>query len=125
MFAPGNPGGGRRVGSRNAITRQTLTAVQGLASEAVKHLAEKMREGDLSAIKLILQHTLPVGGRLIELDAPDPNAIIDAVSMGDISPDEAAKLSQAFKTASDAAEVKELKRQVEDLELILGSLTKR
>lgn len=124
-FGPGNPGGGRRIGSRNAVSKQTLTAVQSLASEAVGKLREKMQEGDLTAIKLILQYTLPSGGRLVELETPDPTAIMDAAAMGEISPDEAARLAQAFKTVGDASEVKELKRQVEELELLIGALTKR
>lgn len=124
-FGPGNPGGGRKLGSQNAVSKNTLTAVQGLASEAVKQLADKMRAGDMTAIRLILQYTLPVGGRLIELETPTADAIIDAAVMGQISPDEAARLAQAFKTASDAAETKELKRQVEELEQLIGGLVKR
>ena len=79
----------------------------------------------MGAIKLVLDYTLPRNGRTIELESSDPNALIDAAAMGEISPDEAARLAQAYKTAGDASEMKELKRQVEELELLIGSLTKR
>jgi hypothetical protein len=119
-FLPGF--GGRKRGSRNRVSHNSLVAVQALSSEAVAQLAVRMRAGDMQAIRLILEYTLPRGGRTIELESNDPNAIIDAAAHGEISPDEAARLAQAVKTAGDAAELKELKRQVEELELLISSL---
>ena len=116
--------GGRKPGSKNKTSKATLQAVQALSSEAVAKLGERMRDGDMNAIKLILEYTLPKGGRTIELDSNDPNAISDAAMMGEISPDEAARLAQSVKTAGDAAELRELKRQVEELELLVSSLKK-
>lgn len=124
-FGPGNPGGGRKLGSRNAVSKNTLIGIQSLSSEAVKMLADRMRSGDISAIRLILHYTLPMGGRTVELDSPDPTAIIDAAAMGSISPDEAARLAQAFKTASDASETKLLKAQLEELEQLVAGMVKR
>ena len=114
--------GGRPKGAKNKVSRLTLESVQALSSEAVLHLKERMRAGDMGAIRLILEYTLPRGGRTIDLGTSDPNAICDAAAHGDISPDEAARLAQAFKTAGDAAELKEIKRQVEELELLISSL---
>lgn len=114
--------GGRPKGSRNKISRNTLTAVQSLSSEAVMQLKTKMQSGDMQAIRLILEYTLPRGGRSIELDSSEPNALIDAAAMGDISPDEAARLAQAYKTAGDASELKEIKRQIEELEMLITAL---
>ena len=122
QFLPGF--GGRKLGSKNKTSKATLHAVQALSSEAVAKLGERMRDGDMNAIKLILEYTLPKGGRTIELDSNDPNAISDAAMMGEISPDEAARLAQSIKTAGDAAELRELKRQVEELELLVSSLKK-
>jgi hypothetical protein len=122
-FAPGS--GGRQRGSKNKVSRDTLAAVQGLSSEAVSKLAERMRAGDMGAIRLILEYTLPKGGRTIDLETNDPNAIADAAAHGEISPDEAARLAQAVKTVGDAADLRELKRQVEELELLISSLAKR
>ncbi|WP_103729573.1 hypothetical protein [Novosphingobium sp. HII-3] len=122
-FAPGS--GGRPRGSKNKVSLTSLKAVQDLSSEAVAKLRERVTAGDMGAIKLVLEYTLPKGGRTVELDSTDPNAIIDAAAMGEISPDEAARLAQATKTASEAAELKDLKRQVEELELLITSLSKR
>lgn len=119
-FAPGF--GGRPKGSKNKISRDTLNAVQGLSSEAVFKLRERLQDGDMGAIRLILEYTLPKGGRTIDLGTNDPNAITDAAAHGEISPDEAARLAQAVKTVGDAAELQELKRQVEELELIISSI---
>ncbi len=122
-FGPGNPG--RVRGSKNKVSLASLKAVQDLSSEAIAKLKERVTAGDMTAIKLVLEYTLPKGGRTVELDSSDPNAIIDAAVMGEISPDEAARLAQATKTASEAAELKDLKRQVEELELLITSLSKR
>lgn len=124
-FAPGHSMG-RKPGSKNknTVARETLKSVQGLNGIAVAQLKEKILQGDMSAIKLVLSYCLPTGGRLIELDSPNPNAIIDAATNGDISPDEAARLAQAFKTAGDAADLQDLKKSVEELELLISSMRK-
>lgn len=117
--------GGRKPGSRNKKSRAALDAVQALSSEAIGQLQEKVRAGDWAAVRFVLEMTLPKGGRTVELESNDPNAIIDAAAMGEISPEEAARLSQSFKTAADASDVKELKRQVEELEGLITAVTKR
>lgn len=121
-FRPGF--GGRQKGSRNKISRSTLAGVQALSSEAVGQLAIKMREGDMTAIRYILDYTLPRGGRTIDLDTSQPNTLIDAATSGEISPDEFARIAQGWKTASDAADLKDLKHQVDQLELLISSLKK-
>jgi hypothetical protein len=121
-WLPGN--GGRKRGSKNKTSLATLKAVQDLSSEAVAQLKERLRAGDMGAIKLILSYTLPNGGRVIELDSTDPHAISDAAMMGEISPDEAARLAQAVKTSGDAAELRELKQQVDELEALIASMRK-
>ena len=119
-FLPGC--GGRKRGSKNKTSKAILKAVQDLSPVAVEQLAIKMRLGDMSAIRLILEWTLPKGGRTIDLESNDPNAIADAAMMGEISPDEAARLSQAIKTAGDAADLKELKRQIDELETLMTAM---
>ena len=121
-FLPGN--GGRPIGSKNKASRAALNAVQEMSSEAIDRLRDKMREGDMTAIRYILDYTLPRGGRTVELDSSDPNAIIDAAAHGIISPDEAARLAQSYKTAADAADLKEIKAQVDELELLISALKK-
>lgn len=116
---------GRKPGSKNKVSQAALAGVQSFAQEAVIQLGERMRQGDMAAIRFILEYCLPRGGRTVDLGSNDPNAIMDAATSGEISPDEAARLAQAAKTVGDAAELKELKKQVEELELLITSMTKR
>lgn len=122
-WAPGNPGGGRKIGSTDAIPHTAQKAVHGLASEAIAKLAERVRNGDFAAIKYVLDCTLPRGGRTIDLGgSADPNVLIEAATTGFITPDEFARMAQAWKSVGDAADLKELKHQVEQLELLITGL---
>lgn len=117
--------GGRPRGSKNkrrAATLETQEAIEALGPAAVEQVAVALRRCESWAVKLVLDRVLPAGGRTIELNSSDPNAIIDAAAHGHISPDEAARLAQASKTVADAAELKELKAQVEQLELLITAL---
>lgn len=123
QFAPGGPG--RLPGTKNRHSLAALQAVQALSSESIAKLKERIEASDMAAIRFVLEYTLPRGGRAIDLGTSDPNAIVDAMAHGDISPDEAARMAQAVKTVGDAAEMKELKKQVEELETIVASLRPR
>lgn len=117
--------GGRPKGSRNKTSTKLLKDVHSLADDAFEQLASKVRAGEWVAIKLVLDYTLPRDGRAIDLDGiADPNALIEAATTGEISPSEFARLAQGWKTVTDAADVKELKHQVEQLELLITAVTK-
>ena len=117
--------GGRPKGSRNKTSTKLLKDVHSLADDAFQQLATKVRAGEWAAIKLVLDYTLPRNGRTIDLDGTaDPNSLIEAVTTGEISPDEFARIAQGWKTASDVSDVKELKQQVEQLELLITAVTK-
>lgn len=117
--------GGRARGSKNKTSRKLLTDVHSLADDAFQQLASKVRAGDWPAIKLVLDFTLPRNGRTIDLDGTaDPNCLIEAATSGDISPDEFVRLAQGWKNVTDAADVKQLKYQVEQLELLITAVTK-
>jgi hypothetical protein len=117
--------GGRPKGSGNKTSRKLLKDVHSLSDEAFEQLASKVRAGEWVAIKLVLDYTLPRNGRTIDLDGTaDPNCLIEAVTTAEISPDEFARLAQGWKTVSDAADLKDLKHQVEQLELLITAVTK-
>lgn len=117
--------GGRTKGSRNKTSTKLLKDVHSLADDAFEQLANKVRAGEWVAIKLVLDYTLPRDGRAIDLDGTaDPNALIEAATTGEISPSEFARLAQGWKTVSDAADLKDLKYQVEQLELLITAVTK-
>lgn len=122
-FKPGQ--GGRPPGVRNRKPSGALAAIQSLSDEALIQLGQLVRDKNFAAIRLVLEYTLPRGGRTVDLDGTaDPNELIAAVTTGEISPDEFARIAQGWKTASDAADLKELKQQVEELELLISALKK-
>lgn len=117
--------GGRPKGSRNKTSTKLLKDVHSLADDAFEQLASKVRAGEWAAIKLVLDYTLPRNGRTIDLDGTaDPNSLIEAATSGEISPDEFARMAQGWKTVTDAADIRDLKHQVEQLELLITSVTK-
>lgn len=120
-FKPGQ--GGRPPGVRNRKPSGALAAIQSLSDEALIQLASLVREKNFAAIRLVLEYTLPRGGRTVDLDGTaDPNELIAAVTNGEISPDEFARIAQGWKTASDAADLSQLKAQVEEIELLVSAL---
>lgn len=116
-FLPGQ--GGRPRGTKNVVSRNTLTAVQSLSSLAVMKLRERIEAGDMQAIRLCLECTLPRGGRTIDLDTANPMAWADAMAEGEISPTEAATAAQALVRLSEVAEIEELRRRIDELETAL------
>lgn len=122
-FLPGQ--GGRKLGSKNKKSVDALARVQDLSDAAIDKLGVLVAQGSMAAIKLVLEHTLPRGGRTIDLDGTnDANKVIEAVTSGQISPDEMARISQGWKTAIDAAEMKDIKASIEELEQLVAALKK-
>lgn len=122
-FKPGH--GGRPPNVRNKKPNGALAAIQSLSDDALRQLAALVAQGSFAAIRLVLEYTLPRGGRTVDLDGTaDPNELIAAVTSGEISPDEFARISQGWKTAIDAAEMKDIKAQIEELEQLVSAMRK-
>lgn len=118
-FAQGNLG--RKPGSKNVVSRNALIAVQNLSSLAVMRLRERIDAGDMSAIRLCLEYTLPRGGRTIDLDTANPNAWADALAEGEISPTEAATAAQALVKLSEVAEIEDIRKRLDELEASIAT----
>lgn len=117
--------GGKPRGMRNKRARVTLEGVQDLAPDALAMLGVLVRQGHLAAIKIVLEYSLPRGGRTIDLDGTaDPHKLIEAVTTGEISPDEFARIAQGWKASLDSAELKEIKVQIEELEALVAAMRK-
>jgi hypothetical protein len=116
-FAPGH--GGRPRGTKNAVSRNALTAVQNLSNLAILKLRERIEAGDMAAIKLCLEFTLPRGGRTIELDTANPTEWADALAHGEVSPTEAAQAAQALVKLNEAGEIAELAKRIAEIEAAL------
>ena len=122
-FKPGQ--GGRPPGSRNKKPSAALAAVQNLSDLAIGKLAMLVSQNSWPAIRYVLDMTLPRGGRTVDLDGTaDPNELIAAVTGGEISPDEFARIAQGWKTAGDAGEMREIKSQLDELEQLVSALRK-
>ena len=117
---------GRRPGSRNRVSQVALNDVKAIGPIAIARLKEKVNEGSLRAIEIVLSHILPKGGRCIDLSgSANPNDLIEAFCNAEISPDEFARASQAWKSAAEAADMGEIKTQLAELETIVTALQKR
>ncbi|MGB3752750.1 MAG: hypothetical protein WA954_02510 [Parerythrobacter sp.] len=123
QFKPGQ--GGRPAGSRNKKPSGALAAIQSLSDIALAQLATLIYEKNFAAIRLVLEYTLPRGGRTVDLNGTaDPNELIAAVTSGEISPDEFARISQGWKSAIDAADLGDIKAQVSELEQLVSAMRK-
>lgn len=114
--------GGRKPGTKNRKSREALLAVQDLAPDAIASLRTLVRQHSWPAVRYVLDATLPALGRTVELESGTPEAIVQAMSDGSISPTEAAKLATAMSAAMSASELRELKSQVDELEQLIGTL---
>ena len=114
--------GGRKKGTRNKRSAEAEAAIQNMAGLAVTSLKPLVRRGNWPATKYVLDAVLPALGRTIELENATPDALLQAVAAGELSPTEFGKLSIGFKAAMDASELKELKNQVDELEQLIGAL---
>jgi hypothetical protein len=118
-FAPGPGNIGRPRGSKNRLSREALAAVQGISSLAILKLRELVQAGEFNAIKLVIELTVPKGGRTIELNSTDAMAWADAMADGDISPIECATAAQALVKLNEASEIADLSRRIAELEAAL------
>ena len=122
-FKPGQ--GGRPPGVRNRKPSGALKAVQALSDHAIAQLATLVSQGNWAAIRYVLDMTLPRGGRAIDLDGTaDPNELIAAATSGEISPDEFARLAQAWKASAEAADLADIKASISELEALVSALRK-
>ena len=113
---------GRKPGSQNVRSREALAAVQDLAPDAITSLRTLVKQHHWHAVRYVLDVTLPALGRTVELDSTTPDALLQAVANGEISPTEFSKIAVGMKSAMDASELKELKSQVDELEQLIGAL---
>ncbi len=129
-FPKGNPGGpGRPKGSRNkAYAEFDAIAQQGLA-KAVRAITEAAGDGETQAARMMFARVWPrARGRVVELDLPPLQkpadlitayaTLVEAIGNGEVSPDEAAKVSEvlerkrlAIETASHEPRITELEHK--------------
>ena len=124
-FAHGNPG--KPKGARHHTTRAVEALMEGDAEAITGAVIRAAKGGDLAAARLVLDRIAPprreptVAVDLPEMngaaDLPEAvNAILAAVSSGELSPSEASRLSGVLADTARALEVHEIETRVADLE---------
>jgi hypothetical protein len=134
LFEPGQSGNpdGRPRGSRNKTTMAIEKLLQDEAETIVTKAIELAKSGDTALIKLCLSRLSPprrdrhIPFMLPEMNTPADTlkavaAITDAVAAGELTPGEAAHLSQLVANYAKALEVVDFEERVSRLEEARGS----
>lgn len=122
----GNPGG-RSVGVRNRATVASETLLLGEAEAITRKAIELAKAGDTTALRLCVERILPVRkGRPIAIRLPDVataadlaelmKAVMNAISAGELTPDEAAALGGIVEHTRRAFELADLEARLTSLE---------
>lgn len=128
-FQPGQSGNpaGKPKGARHASTLAMEALLDGEAQALTRKAIELALAGDIPALRLCLERTLPPRKDrplLIELPAIESTAdvvkasaaIVSAVATGQITPAEASELSKVIDTHTRAIETHELSERIARLE---------
>jgi len=124
-FAPGNPG--RPKGARHKATEAVEHLMQGQMERITAAVIEAAAGGDMQAARLVLDRICPARREpavsveipTIESAADLPMAIaaiLQAVGAGDLTPSEAAKITQTIEAAAGALELHDLDRRIAAIE---------
>jgi len=124
-FAPGNPG--RPKGARHKATEAVEHLMQGQMERITAAVIEAAAGGDMQAARLVLDRICPARREpavsveipTIESAADLPMAIaaiLQAVGAGDLTPSEAAKITQTIEAAAGAIELQDLDRRIAEIE---------
>ena len=122
QFQKGNPG--RRPGCRNKVTLAAMALLEGEAEAITRKAIELAKDGDPTALRLVLDRLLPKG-RAVRLDLPlrtladldqATEAISGALAEGAITLDEVATLTGLVEARRRLLETTELERRLAALE---------
>jgi hypothetical protein len=133
VFKPGQSGNpaGRPKGSRNKALLALQALLDGEADEIGRKAVEMAKTGDTAAMRLVMERLLPPRkDRPIMFTLPKLEtaadavkataALVEAVSVGDITPGEASELSKLVEGFTKAVELHEIQQRLEKLEAAQG-----
>lgn len=132
METHSNEGNNCARGSRNKATLAVQALLDGEAEGISRKAIELAKDGDLQAIKLVLERVLPPRkDALIELELPKVekaedvvsaiSAIMEAVARGELTPSEGRILTGMVDNLRKGIETTELEAKLSHLESILES----
>jgi len=112
-FAKGNSG--RPFGAKNKASREVLNKVKAMEEGAIQKLWEAVCLGEQWAVTFVLSKLLP-NGRTIELEGLTPKDLQEALTCGDISPEEGRILVNILKNLNEIESLDQIKEKLEELE---------
>jgi len=124
-FTPGNPG--RPKGARHKATQAVEHLMQHQVERITSAVIEAAAKGDMAAARLVLDRIAPARREpAVSIDMPTIQsaadlpmaiaAILQAVGAGDLTPSEAAKITQTIEAAAGAIELSDLDQRIASIE---------
>lgn len=126
-FAKGNKLGGGKAGSRHKVTKAVEALLEGEAEGLTRKAVEMALDGDTVALRLCLDRIAPPKrDRNVSIDLPKvrtvkdavsaSTSVLEAVSAGDITPDEGARILSLLTAHKALIETCELEARLAALE---------
>ena len=124
-FQPGNPG--RPLGARHKVTLAVEALLEGEHEALTRKAIEKALEGDMVALRLCLERIAPARRdapiafalpaiRSAEDAVGASAALLEAVSLGEVTPDEAGRVMALLVGHKSVVEAGDLERRIAALE---------
>lgn len=110
-------GPGRKLGSKNRMSREAIEKIKSLGPLAFEQLELNLSRADQRAVEFVLNRILPAG-RMLEID-PTPEGIRDHLAAGDFSESEARAVASVIEKLQKIDRLEELERKLENLENLL------
>jgi Family of unknown function (DUF5681) len=128
-FQKGDSGNlkGRKQGSRNKATLAALALLEGDLETITKVCVDKAKDGDLMAVKLILDKVIPnAKERRLSLKLPQMDgaanvpavlaAVLEAVANGELTPGEGQTITAMLEVYRKGVELNDIEARVKVLE---------
>ena len=130
-FAPGNALGGKTKGARHKATMAVEELLDGQVAQLTQKAVEAALGGDMTAMRLCLERICPPRkDQPVLIDLPEMTTskgasrvmagILEAVAVGDITPDEARGVSSIVEVYRKTLETSELEARLSALEQVKG-----
>lgn len=129
LFVKGQSGNpkGKPKGARHTATQISYALMEGNLEEVLATVIERAKSGDMAACKMVLDKVLPnTKDRSIAVEIPLINdlsdvgkaqaEILQAVSIGDITPNEGERISSIIEARRRSIEIIDLEARISQLE---------
>lgn len=112
-FAKGNPG--RPKGAKAKASRDLMAQIRAYGPHAATKLWQALETDQRWAIELVLRYCLPTA-RTIEFEDMDAADLREAIKAGDLSADEASRLTTALANLAEIESIDAIRERLDQLE---------